>query len=590
MSRLPPAGSEGEPEPSSSPLSSSPPSTAPSHMANWKAGRSSPGLSPPPSHHQNMGKRPLTAPPPAVPPLPTNRRVTLAEILEKPPLRRMFEVFLRRSFCQENLEFYLAVEEFKKLHAAHDPKDAKAVESVREKAFNIWSTFLGSASKEREINVNQQVKLELEQFVRDLEGTSSAPKVTMFDEAQSAISFLISTDSVPKFTLTSDYKTARALVRLKEESAALEANVEECSKQIQVLESELTAKQEQVQMLEEYLNASEEDAQRKEEERLKRQGKMAERNRKAQEKKEKKEKKDKEEKEEKNDQIVPEVLTDFAKSTINVLSGMTTRKEKESMAGDNYVLCVDVLQGKDLAHMDKTGHSQKPNAFVTVRYGKQKHTTKVVMNTNEPQWFENFSIPTKPEESSKVRIEVYHFNVMGKHTLLGMLSFPSARSFSKEVGPPINRWFKLQGQNFDEPAEGHVQLSLKYRHLYDRKTELQREVNKMKKFVAFLEGGGGADSEEATLERSNSDDELLARKAHSESSSSSMLSSDGTSHRKSGKNFVASGGKGSGGGAASGSGAGNKGRKVKPSSTTKKLVKTLKAKQAKLEKTLLTID
>ncbi|NXH52733.1 RGS21 protein, partial [Rhabdornis inornatus] len=100
-----------------------------------------------------------------------------------------FRTFLKSEFSEENVEFWLACEDFKK---------TKSSTKITSKAQKIYSDFI-QANAPKEINIDFHTKNDISQHI--LEPTRSC-----FDAAQSSIYSLMAKDSFPRFLRSDLYK------------------------------------------------------------------------------------------------------------------------------------------------------------------------------------------------------------------------------------------------------------------------------------------------------------------------------------------------------------------------------------------------
>nr|XP_017510940.1 regulator of G-protein signaling 21 [Manis javanica] len=100
-----------------------------------------------------------------------------------------FRTFLKSEFSEENVEFWLACEDFKKTESA---------EKIASKAKMIYSEFI-ETNAPKEINIDFST--------RDLISKNIAePTLKCFDEAQQLIYSLMAKDSFPRFLKSEIYK------------------------------------------------------------------------------------------------------------------------------------------------------------------------------------------------------------------------------------------------------------------------------------------------------------------------------------------------------------------------------------------------
>ncbi|KAH9853877.1 regulator of G protein signaling domain-containing protein [Lenzites betulinus] len=166
-------------------------------------------------------------------------------IMEEPQLRMIFRDFLRSNFCEENLSFYLDVQDFKKSFSttssaiAANPPAARAGqkatpgqlamerhhEALIQKAFVIYNTYLAPSSQS-ELNIDHGLRNELSAYLSeviqsmtgktfqghvDLEqanhfnATQLQTMIRLYERIQTHVFRLMATDSVPKFIKTSRF-------------------------------------------------------------------------------------------------------------------------------------------------------------------------------------------------------------------------------------------------------------------------------------------------------------------------------------------------------------------------------------------------
>jgi hypothetical protein len=161
----------------------------------------------------------------------------LKQILEEPALRSLFREFLRANFCEENLSFWLDVQDFKRRFntsssAAAAPgalptqrgQGLQAMERHQQDlismAFVIYNTYLAPASP-CELNIDHQLRGELISYMNEILEDKNADKaeilpgvgnslhasqlqnmVFLYERIQTHIFRLMATDSVPKFVKT----------------------------------------------------------------------------------------------------------------------------------------------------------------------------------------------------------------------------------------------------------------------------------------------------------------------------------------------------------------------------------------------------
>ncbi|KAI9704782.1 MAG: hypothetical protein M1836_006562 [Candelina mexicana] len=143
----------------------------------------------------------------------TNR---LSVILSDPALRLLFREYLRETHCEENLSFYLDVVEFTTGYRQATRKNtAPKIDTIREtlaSAYGLYNAFLAPGSP-CELNIDHNLRNSLASRMtravgEDKEMVKSLDEVArLFDQAQTSVFKLMSSDSVPKFLKDSKYSS-----------------------------------------------------------------------------------------------------------------------------------------------------------------------------------------------------------------------------------------------------------------------------------------------------------------------------------------------------------------------------------------------
>ncbi|XP_015273722.1 PREDICTED: regulator of G-protein signaling 21-like [Gekko japonicus] len=100
-----------------------------------------------------------------------------------------FRTFLKSEFSEENIEFWLACEDFKK---------TKSAAKIASKAQKIYSDFI-QADAPKEINIDFNTRDRITQNI-------SEPSLQCFDNAQRLIYSLMAKDCFPRFLKSEAYK------------------------------------------------------------------------------------------------------------------------------------------------------------------------------------------------------------------------------------------------------------------------------------------------------------------------------------------------------------------------------------------------
>ncbi|KAH6028611.1 hypothetical protein HBI54_229370 [Parastagonospora nodorum] len=129
-------------------------------------------------------------------------------IIRNPSWRLLYREFLKETMCEENLSFYLEVQEFERQYrAAISEKGENKVETIRETlaaAYGLYNAFLAPGSP-NELNIDHALRTQLATRMTRAVGDDAAmlqslnEVASLFEKAQTSIFKLMSSDSVPKF-------------------------------------------------------------------------------------------------------------------------------------------------------------------------------------------------------------------------------------------------------------------------------------------------------------------------------------------------------------------------------------------------------
>ncbi|KAB5572097.1 regulator of G protein signaling domain-containing protein [Coniochaeta sp. 2T2.1] len=144
----------------------------------------------------------------------------LDKILNDAALRLLFRENLRETHCEENLSFYIDVDEFvRQCRAAirvaqKSPGNAASMDGIKEimaQAYGIYNAFLAPGSP-CELNIDHQLRNNLATRMtkavgQDVAMIDTLHEVTsLFEDAQNAVFKLMASDSVPKFLRSPKYE------------------------------------------------------------------------------------------------------------------------------------------------------------------------------------------------------------------------------------------------------------------------------------------------------------------------------------------------------------------------------------------------
>lgn len=187
-----------------------------------------------------------------------NNSERLKYIIEEPQLRNLFREFLRANFCEENLSFYLDVQDFKRkfnitssaVAATPSGRPAKGTpgqaamerhhESLIQIAFVIYNTYLAPSSQ-CELNIDHGLRNELSGYLSDViqnltgkafqgrveldqatafNATQLQTMIRLYERIQTHVFRLMATDSVPKFIKTPKFLALK--IRLHDDDDSLD--------------------------------------------------------------------------------------------------------------------------------------------------------------------------------------------------------------------------------------------------------------------------------------------------------------------------------------------------------------------------------
>ncbi|KAF6842143.1 developmental regulator flba [Colletotrichum plurivorum] len=143
----------------------------------------------------------------------------LDKILNDAALRLLFRENLRETHCEENLSFYLDVDDFVRscrqaIRVAQKNPNANSMDGIKEimaQAYGIYNAFLAPGSP-CELNIDHQLRNNLATRMTKAVGQDVAmidtlqEVMTLFEDAQNAVFKLMASDSVPKFLRSPKYE------------------------------------------------------------------------------------------------------------------------------------------------------------------------------------------------------------------------------------------------------------------------------------------------------------------------------------------------------------------------------------------------
>ncbi|KAI1420968.1 RGS-domain-containing protein [Xylaria sp. FL1777] len=143
----------------------------------------------------------------------------LDKILNDAALRLLFRENLRETHCEDNLSFYLDVDEFVRsccgaIKSAQKNPSTTSMDGIKEimaQAYGIYNAFLAPGSP-CELNIDHQLRSNLATRMTKAVGQDVAmidtlrEVMALFEDAQNAVFKLMASDSVPKFLRNAKYE------------------------------------------------------------------------------------------------------------------------------------------------------------------------------------------------------------------------------------------------------------------------------------------------------------------------------------------------------------------------------------------------
>nr|XP_043899431.1 regulator of G-protein signaling 21 [Solea senegalensis] len=117
---------------------------------------------------------------------------TLEKLLQDKKYLAAFHTFLQSEFSEENIEFWLACEDF---------RSTDSPDKLHWKAEEIYTEFIRPMAC-REINVDHHIRENIKKSLRK-------PSHSCFDEAQKHVYLLMERDSRPRFLLSDAYRSLK---------------------------------------------------------------------------------------------------------------------------------------------------------------------------------------------------------------------------------------------------------------------------------------------------------------------------------------------------------------------------------------------
>merc|ERR1712098_406293 len=101
---------------------------------------------------------------------------------------------------------------------------------------------------------------------------------------------------------------------------------------------------------------------------------------------------------------------------------------------------VKVIKAKELVKADLIG---KSDPYAVIKHGSQKFTTKVIKNTQTPEWNYEAQVTIPDQGDKTVTIEIFDSDRIGKDKSLGSISFETSEIVKQKVVE--QGWYPLTG-------------------------------------------------------------------------------------------------------------------------------------------------
>ena len=161
---------------------------------------------------------------------------------------------------------------------------------------------------------------------------------------------------------------------------------------------------------------------------------------------------------------------------------------KAAAVGQEFVLCLKVIMGKDLEAMDISGTS---DPYVKIRIGKSKdlHKTRIIYKNLNPEWDEDFEMIIQ-DMSVPLHVSVWDNDLLGSDDLIGecWIRLDELMDTHPTDGqlPSFNEWFTVKR---DRKATGDIQLGFCFKEPDIESPETETELGSVTLDVSRMQVG-----------------------------------------------------------------------------------------------------
>jgi hypothetical protein len=145
---------------------------------------------------------------------------------------------------------------------------------------------------------------------------------------------------------------------------------------------------------------------------------------------------------------------------------------KAAVVGQNMVLCLQVIMGKDLEAMDISGTS---DPYVKIKLGKHDHKTRIVYKNLDPEWNEDFEMNID-DMSMPLHVSIWDNDLLGADDLIGEIAIRLDElmdSNSGKVQGSLTDWFTVKRS---KKATGEILLGFSFKAPDNESRETEKEL------------------------------------------------------------------------------------------------------------------
>ncbi|KAF2432424.1 phosphatidylserine decarboxylase proenzyme [Tothia fuscella] len=181
-------------------------------------------------------------------------------------------------------------------------------------------------------------------------------------------------------------------------------------------------------------------------------------------------------------------------------------ENKENNRGDQLVLTVKVIKGRDLAPKDRSGTS---DPYLVLTLGDAKEATSTINKTLNPEWNQTFDMPIVGEQSAVLCAVCWDKDRFGKD-YMGEFEVALEEIFANGQVNQEHKWYPLSSKRSAKkagPVTGAVQLQFSLSDPSDPTAEPAAILSKFATLVGATNPEGDDDDRLERLESGDYDDE-----------------------------------------------------------------------------------